>query len=130
TRSASATPTGPRRRSWRTRRPRSRKSGRRGVSERARLPRVGVDTNLHVSGAISALGNPARLLEAWRAGRFRLLISTEQRAEIEEALRRPRIARRYRLSEEYVRALLRRLDQDAVRVRPARRLPMHVRDRD
>ena len=100
------------------------------MCERGRLLRVGVDSNLHVSGAISALGNPRRLREAWRAGRFRLLISVEQRVEIEEALRQPRIARKHGLTEEDVQALLRRLDRDALRVRPARRLPVRVRDRD
>jgi predicted nucleic acid-binding protein len=44
------------------------------MSERG-APRVIVDTNLFVSGLISPLGRPGRLLNVWHAGWFELLLS-------------------------------------------------------
>ena len=93
-----------------------------------RLPRVVIDTNLFVSGAISPRGLPHRLLQAWRTGAFTLLISAEQRAEVQEVLSRPEIARRYNLSEEAKAHLLFLIDTLALQATLRQRLPIHVRD--
>ena len=93
-----------------------------------RLPRVVIDTNLFVSGTISPRGLPHQLLQAWLKGAFTLLISAEQRAEVQEVLFRPEIARRYNLSEEAKAHLLFLIDTLALQAPLRQRLPIHVRD--
>jgi putative PIN family toxin of toxin-antitoxin system len=93
-----------------------------------RLPRVVIDTNLFVSGAITPQGLPHQLLQAWLKGAFTLLISAEQRAEVQEVLSRPEIARRYNLSEESREQLLFLIDTLALQAPLRQRLPIHVRD--
>jgi uncharacterized protein len=92
------------------------------------LPRVVIDTNLFVSGAISPRGLPHQLLQAWRTGVFTLLISAEQRGEVQEVLSRPEIARRYNLSDEAKAHLLFLIDTLALQAPLRQRLPIHVRD--
>jgi uncharacterized protein len=92
------------------------------------LPRVVIDTNLFVSGAISPRGLPHQLLQAWRTGTFTLLISAEQRGEVQEVLSRPEIARRYNLSDEAKAHLLFLIDTLALQAPLRQRLPIHVRD--
>jgi uncharacterized protein len=92
------------------------------------LPRVVIDTNLFVSGAISPRGLPHQLLQAWRTGAFTLLISAEQRVEVQEVLSRPEIARRYNLSDEAKAHLLFLIDTLALQAPLRQRLPIHVRD--
>lgn len=98
------------------------------MASEQRLPRVVVDTNLFVSGAISPQGAPNQLLQAWLRGAFTPLISDEQRSELEEVLSRPEIAQKYHLSEEYRARLLFLVDTLALRVCLQRRLPVQVRD--
>lgn len=93
-----------------------------------RLPRVVIDTNLFVSGAISPRGLPHQLLQTWLNGVFTLLISAEQRTEVQEVLSRPEIARRYNLSEEAKAQLLFLIDTLALQAPLRQRLPIHVRD--
>jgi uncharacterized protein len=90
--------------------------------------RVVIDTNLFVSGAISPRGSPNQLLQAWLKGAFTLLISSEQRVEVQEVLSRPEIARRYNLSEEAKAHLLLLIDTLALQAPLRHRLPIHVRD--
>lgn len=92
------------------------------------LPRVVVDTNLFVSGAISPRGSPNQLLQAWLNGAFSLLMSAEQRAEVQKVLSRPAIAKKYNLSKEYRAHLLFLIDSLALPVSLRRRLPVLVRD--
>ena len=47
-----------------------------------------------MSAALSRLGNPARIVEAARAGRFVLVISPQLRSELDDVLSRPKIAGR------------------------------------
>jgi putative PIN family toxin of toxin-antitoxin system len=47
-----------------------------------------------VSAALSRLGNPARIVEAARAGRFVLVMSPQLRNELDEVLSRPKVAGR------------------------------------
>lgn len=87
-----------------------------------------IDTNLFVGGTISERGAAFQLLEFWRAGTFRLLISSDQVAELEDVLSRERIAQRYNITPERRAALFQMIDTTAKRVRPRRRLPVSVRD--
>lgn len=45
-----------------------------------------MDPNVLVSAAISAGGPPHRILEAWRAGRFEMLVSYDLLYELEAVL--------------------------------------------
>jgi putative PIN family toxin of toxin-antitoxin system len=49
--------------------------------------RVVLDTNVLVSALISAVGSPAKLLDAWRAQRFTLVSSNEQLEEFRAVTR-------------------------------------------
>lgn len=53
-------------------------------------PAVVVDTNIFVSGMLNSVGSPGRLLDAWDAGRFELLLSDRQNAELHDVFRRPK----------------------------------------
>lgn len=77
-----------------------------------------VDTNVLVSGTILSRGNPFEILEAWRRGELILVISREIMAEAATVLRRPKIFRRYRLTENQLTSLLMTLEQEAVIVTP------------
>jgi putative PIN family toxin of toxin-antitoxin system len=92
-----------------------------------RPPRAVVDTNLFVSGLIAG-GLPGQVLQAFRDGRFLLLIAPDLRAEIEGVLRRPEIAQRYGLSPDLIAEVLALLDSDAVHVTPLSPSPVTVRD--
>ena len=63
------------------------------VSSDTRLIKAVVDTNIFVSGLISANGTPALLIDALRQDRFVLLSSAALSAEVDEVLARPSLAR-------------------------------------
>jgi putative PIN family toxin of toxin-antitoxin system len=98
------------------------------MSSVSRPPRVVVDTNLFVSGLIVKRGLPHRLLSHWRHGSFTLLISEEQREEIQIVLHRPVIVERYGITPEERAELLWLIDAIAVRVGSHQPLPLTVRD--
>lgn len=52
-----------------------------------------LDTNVLISGLISPRGTPAKLLAAWRAGKFELVVSPKIIDEINEVLHREKIKR-------------------------------------
>ncbi len=56
--------------------------------------RAVVDTNALISGLISPLGAPARIIRRWRRGDFLLLTSPALLAELRRVLGYPRIANR------------------------------------
>jgi putative PIN family toxin of toxin-antitoxin system len=90
-------------------------------------PRIVADTNLFVSGAIAPLGQPRRLLTAWTAGRFVLLLSAEQRAELTDVFARPRLRARFRMTPGQVAALFAGLAA-APQVTPSPAVLLTVRD--
>ena len=47
--------------------------------------RAVLDTNLYLSALLSENGAPARVVEAWRSGRFELVTSAEQIEEVKRA---------------------------------------------
>lgn len=72
-----------------------------------------LDTNVFVSGIISTKGNSARIIDAWKDGRFLLAISNPIKNEILKVLRYPRIQRKYKISDERVEHLCLLLKQEA-----------------
>ena len=56
--------------------------------------RAVLDPNVIIAALISSIGSPARLLEAWRAGRFELVVSPLLLAELERALAYPKLRKR------------------------------------
>jgi len=75
--------------------------------------RAVLDTNVIVSGIILLRGLPYAILEAWRHGRFRLVTTVEQRAEIARVVHRPKFAARYAPDEAEIDGLLFRLARDS-----------------
>jgi uncharacterized protein len=55
--------------------------------------RAVLDANVLISAALSARGTPARLLLAWQAGAFELVVSPLLLAELRRALGYPKLAR-------------------------------------
>lgn len=53
--------------------------------------RVVLDSNLIISALITGAGVPARVLEAWRRGRFHLVLSEEQLEELRRVTRYERV---------------------------------------
>ncbi len=90
--------------------------------------RVVLDTNVLVSGTIVTQGPSATILTAWHRGRFTLLMSLWQRAELARVLARSRIVRKYHLTPERVAATLLLVDTVTTPVEPLHTLPVVVRD--
>lgn len=66
--------------------------------------RVTLDTNIIVSAFLVSLGAPARIVAAWRVGRFELIVSLALLVEYEHSLNYPRVQRRHGLTPEQVAA--------------------------
>jgi putative PIN family toxin of toxin-antitoxin system len=92
--------------------------------------KVVLDSNVIVSGTVLLNGAPRQVVIAWREGRFRLVISSAQRAEIAGVLQRPKFTIRYGVTAADIARLLRRLGRDATVVEPYSELPITVRDID
>ena len=58
------------------------------------MRRVVLDVNVLVSALLSPAGSPARLLRAWRAARFELVVSPALLAELTRTLAYPKLAAR------------------------------------
>ncbi len=56
--------------------------------------RAVLDTNVLVSSLLVPMGHSAAIFRAWRNGRFQLVTSEEQLAELRATLRKPRLASR------------------------------------
>jgi putative PIN family toxin of toxin-antitoxin system len=79
--------------------------------------KVVVDTNVLVSGTILDRGNPYEILEAWRRQEFTLVLSAEIVAEIETVLRRPKIFKKYNLTETLIARLIAAFGQEATTIK-------------
>lgn len=64
--------------------------------------RVVLDTNIIVSAFLVAVGAPARIVAAWRSGRFDLIVSPALLSEYEQSLNYPRVQRRHRFTSERI----------------------------
>ena len=96
------------------------------ASSATRLSRTVVDTNLLVSGLISAMGAPAVLIDALRQDRFLLLSSQPLTAEVDGVLARPSLAR-YSF-DPALTSLVRARVANAEQVVPLTPLPVTSRD--
>lgn len=76
--------------------------------------RVVLDTNVLVSAALIAGGQEARILRAWRAGTFELVVSPAILEEIGRVLTEARIRRRRWMTDDEVAMLLECLAQESV----------------
>lgn len=89
--------------------------------------RAVLDPNVLIAALISPKGSPARVLLAWRSGRFELLVSTLVLDELERALAYPKLRRR--VSSDDAKAALAWLRQDAtIRPDPSGEPPVHAVD--
>jgi putative PIN family toxin of toxin-antitoxin system len=61
--------------------------------------RVVIDTNVWVSALLNPHGFPARILQAFRDRQFEVVVSHTLLTELRSVLRRPRILRKYQISE-------------------------------
>jgi uncharacterized protein len=75
------------------------------------------DTNVLVSGAILSRGNPYEILEAWRRREFILLLLHDIIAEVETVFRRPKIFKKYGLTESLLARLITALNAESLLVR-------------
>ncbi len=73
-----------------------------------------LDANVFVSAAIASRGTPARVLDAWRAGCFSLVISAGILGEITGVLCRPSIRARHQWDQEQVVSFLAGLGELAI----------------
>ncbi|MGH2557717.1 MAG: putative toxin-antitoxin system toxin component, PIN family [Thermomicrobiales bacterium] len=90
-------------------------------------PRTVVDSNVFVSGMILRRGNPFRLVEAFHAQRFSLILSDARYTELVNVFGRPKIVVKYDVPAEDIDALLSAL-ATSTRVIPRSKLPVQVRD--
>ncbi len=77
-----------------------------------------VDANVFVSGTILSRGNPYQVLEAWRRSQFILVLAPDIIAEIEAVLRRPKIFKKYGLTENLLARLVNALNAEALVMQP------------
>lgn len=68
--------------------------------------RAVLDANVLVSALLTPQGIPAKVLTAWQAERFHLVVSEAVLGEIDRVLRYPRIIRRHRWSEERLQGFI------------------------
>ncbi|MBN1139223.1 MAG: putative toxin-antitoxin system toxin component, PIN family, partial [Anaerolineae bacterium] len=94
------------------------------------LLRVVLDTNVYVSGLILSRGTPFQVLEAWRQQAYILATSEAIIAEIERALRYPRIRDRYGVAEADIDQLVASLRADALVTPGDRAIPPTCADPD
>lgn len=72
------------------------------------MPRAVIDTNVFVSGIIGS-SYPTQITQAWRKGKFILVISIPIIEEISEVLRRPEIKKFIRLTPGKIKAIIKAL---------------------
>src|ERR1700674_4756958 len=73
-----------------------------------------VDANVFVSAVLSPAGTPAHVLNAWREGRFVLVLSLAILEEIYRVLHYPKIATRHQWSEAQIQTFIDRLGSQAL----------------
>ncbi|MBA2595601.1 MAG: PIN domain-containing protein [Chloroflexia bacterium] len=96
------------------------------MSESA-APRAFVDTNVFVSGTINPHGRPRQILRAWHEGRFGLILSDRQHAELITVFGRRKIIRQFRITLIELTELIARIAVVAPIV-PSSSSPVSLRD--
>jgi putative PIN family toxin of toxin-antitoxin system len=77
-----------------------------------------LDTNIIVSAFLVALGAPARIVAAWRAGDFEVVVSRVLLAEYEEVRNYERIRRRHHMTPQQITAEVQDIERFAILVEP------------
>jgi uncharacterized protein len=90
-------------------------------------PSAVVDTNVFVSGTINPHGRPRQVLRAWHEGRFRLILSDRQHAELITVFGRPKIIRQFRITLIELTELIARI-AGVIPVVPSSSIPVSLRD--
>lgn len=90
--------------------------------------RVVLDANVFVSAALSPNGIPAKILTAWRAEQFQLVISKAILEEIDRVLHYPKILKRHQWREERIRLFIEDLAHLAVLTPGERKLTVITED--
>ena len=90
-------------------------------------PSVVVDTNVFVSGTINPHGRPRQVLRAWHEGRFKLVLSDRQHAELITVFGRPNIIRQFRITLVELTELIARIAATTPIV-PSSNIPVSLRD--
>ena len=75
-----------------------------------------VDTNIWVSALVAPSGTAAQIVELWKDGRFKLLISEQQSSELYEVLSRSELTVKYSIDEQKVSDLLLSIAENAQHV--------------
>jgi putative PIN family toxin of toxin-antitoxin system len=100
------------------------------MNEPNNKPRVVIDTNLVISGIISANSAPSKLFTSWTQDNFHWILTEETFNEIKEVLSREKIKTKYHIDETETQSFL---DNLAISVKfiapvPKDALPIHCRD--
>ena len=90
-------------------------------------PSAVVDTNVFVSGTINPHGRPRQVLRAWHEGRFKLILSDRQHAELITVFGRPKIIRQFRITLIELTELIARIAAVPPIV-PSSSIPVSLRD--
>jgi len=89
-----------------------------------------VDTNIWISALVAPLGTAANLIELWKRGKFKLIISEQQSSELYEVLSRSKFTIKYRVDEKKVEDLIVSIAEIAEHVSPEKILIDCCRDPD
>lgn len=90
--------------------------------------RAVLDANVFVSATLSPNGIPAKILTAWRAEQFQLVISKAILEEIDRVLHYPKILKRHQWREERIRLFIEDLAHLAVLTPGERKLTVITED--
>lgn len=87
-----------------------------------------VDADCLIAGVLTTQGATSRLLDAWEAGEFELIVCPQLIHEVRKALLSPRIAERYDVSATDAEAFARKLEEEGLMVGDPRDPPREVPD--
>ena len=76
--------------------------------------KVVLDTNIFVSSLLTKAGPPAMVIDAWRAGKYPLVVSQPIISEIKRVVNAPNIRKKYLLSGNQIEKLILLLQKDAI----------------
>jgi putative PIN family toxin of toxin-antitoxin system len=75
-----------------------------------------VDSNIWISGVTATSETAANLIDEWKRGKFKVIISEQQIIEIYEVLTRPKFSLKYGITEKEIRELVQNIKDEAERV--------------
>ena len=88
-----------------------------------------IDTNLFISALLTPYGTPAKLLNAWRKGKYDLVISNDMLSELREVVVEPYFKKHTILAKRSLQVVMTlRLGAEFVKPTSLNQLPVHCRD--